>query len=167
MKFDKTVIAILAIFIVIMGVAAVSADDNIGDNNNPNIGDDDDPDLNDNQDDNLGDDENDDEENEGDDEENSDEEETEEDVSPSPDENETSQEGPEVISPAKGNTESTTDYSVNATLSTDNASAAQNNTPTASAGGDAINTVADHATGNPIFVLLVILAVLGIYPLKR
>ena len=163
MKFDKTVIAILAIFIVIMGVAAVSADDNLGDNNDPNIGDDDDPDLNDNQDDDLGDDENDDEENEGDDEENSDE----EDVSPSPDENETSQEGPEVISPAKGNTESTTDYSVNATLSTDNASAAQNNTPTASAGGDAINTVADHATGNPIFVLLVILAVLGIYPLKR
>ena len=171
MKFNKTVLAILAIFIVIMGAAAVSADD-IG--QNPTLGDDDDQgdtlgddqDDDDNQDDNQDDDQEDDEEEEVY-EENPGEEGMDVAVGASADENETAPDGPEVISTANGNEETTADDSANATASADNATAAQNNIHTASAGGDANKAVTDHATGNPIFILLVVLAVLGIYPLRR
>lgn len=162
MKFNKTVLAILAIFIVIMGAAAVSADD-IG--QNPTLGDDDD------QGDTLGDDQDDDQDDDEEDDEIYEDDPNEEGldvaVGASPDENETAPDGPEVISTANGNEETTADDSANVTASADNATAAQNNTHTASAGGDANKAVTDHATGNPIFVLLVVLAVLGIYPLRR
>lgn len=148
MKFNKTIIAILAIFMVMMSASAVFADDVLSDGEGTSDGDQNpvtpitndgngDTDVKEN--DGTSDGQGEDEGNDG-----------------APAESENTEEGPEVTTATDGNNEETSDAQANATNSTANSTADITNQP-----------VSDYATGNPIIVLLLVLAVLGIYPLKR
>ena len=144
MKFNKTIVALLAIFIVVIGAAAVSADETT------HLSDDGDvtptTDIGGNSGDDQGDDQ-------GDDAENGD----------ASSEDETAEDSPEVTTAADDATANST-----ATDAAENTTAPGNNTTANStSGNDAQRTVSTPATGNPIIVLLIVLAVLGIYPLRK
>ena len=157
MKFNKTIVALLAIFIVIMSAAVVSADETLPSEDTGYDGDltpvtldgggpaddggsegaDDEVQNDETGDDGTADNETDDGGSEG------------------------AEDGPEVTATADGNEEEV----ASDTPATD--ATASDNTTSNSVANNTQQTASNHATGNPIMVLLIVLAVLGIYPLRR